>query len=209
MSDILIATVDEAGRGPVIGPLVICGVAFPKDKLDELSKAGVKDSKKLSPRRRGQLVGWIRGAPETVEITELTAQTVDRLRRNGVNMNRIETIEFATIPKKLVASAVYTDSVGPNSEKFADTLRSFLYTDIDLTVECKADENYLQVSAASILAKVKRDERVRELEEKHGEIGSGYPSDERTVRFLEKWVEDHAELPSFVRRSWRTANGLE
>ncbi|KXA90870.1 hypothetical protein AKJ57_03415 [candidate division MSBL1 archaeon SCGC-AAA259A05] len=204
-----IAGLDEAGRGPVIGPLVIRGVALSAESLDELSEAGVKDSKKLSSKQRKHLAGRIEETSETVEITELTARTIDRLRRNGVNMNRIEAIGFASILKKLGASAVYADSVGPNPEKFADTLRSFLCTDVDLTVECRADEKYVQVSAASILAKVRMDERIRELEEKHGEMGSGYPSDEQTVRFLEKWVESHAELPGSVRKSWKTVDGVK
>lgn len=209
MSDILIAGVDEAGKGPVIGPLVICGVALPEDKLDELSKAGVKDSKKLPPNRREQLAGWIRDASETVEITEFTAQTIDRLRKDDVNLNRIEAIGFASIVKKLGVSTVYADSVGPNPGKFADTLRGFLDVDVDLTVECRADENYSVVSAASILAKVRRDERIRKLAEKYGEVGSGYPSDERTVRFLEEWVKSHSDLPNFVRKSWKTAGKLK
>lgn len=202
--------VDEAGRGPVIGPLAICGAVFPTEKLKTLSGMDVRDSKKLSPKRRERLAEPIKRAAEAYEVVEMKAQTIDRLRgEDGVNLHQVEAIGFTSILKKFDADKVYTDSVGIFPEKFADTLRSFLNTDIDLTVECKADENYLQVSAAFILVKVKRDERVRKLEEKHGEMGSGYPSDERTVRFLEKWVEDHAELPSFVRRSWRTANGLE
>lgn len=147
-----IAGLDEAGRGPVIGPLVVCGVAQPTESLDELSEAGVKDSKKLSSEQRKHLVERIRNASKAVEAVEFTAQTISRLKENGVSMNRIEAVGFASIMKKLGVSAVYVDSVGPNSEKFDDALRSFLCTDVDMTVEYRADEDYTQVSAAPILA---------------------------------------------------------
>ncbi|KXA89667.1 hypothetical protein AKJ61_02390 [candidate division MSBL1 archaeon SCGC-AAA259B11] len=204
-----IAGLDETGRGPVIAPLVVCGVALPTESLDKLSEVGVKDSKKLSSKQRKHLAERIRNASEAVETVEFTAQTIDRLRKDGINMNQIEAIGFASLVKKLGIGAVYADSVGPNPGKFADRLRSFLYTDVDLTVECRADENYTQVSAASILAKVRRDKRIRELAEEYGEMGSGYPSDEQTVRFLEEWAESHAELPGFVRKSWKTVERLE
>ncbi|KXA90478.1 hypothetical protein AKJ62_00875 [candidate division MSBL1 archaeon SCGC-AAA259D14] len=209
MSDRHVVGVDESGRGPVIGPLVACGVMVSEENLEVLSEAGVRNSKKLSPERRERLANTIRKAAEAYEVVELGARTIDRLSGDGVNLNRIEAVGFASILKGLDADEAYIDSAGASPEKFVDILQGFLNADIDLTVECKADKNYSVVSAASILAKVKRDKRVEELGKEYSEIGSGYPSDKRTVRFLRKQMENRAKLPDFVRKSWKTVNRLE
>jgi len=81
--------------------------------------------------------------------------------------------------------------------------------DLNIISEHNADEKYPIVSAASILAKVRRDELVRDLERTVGkEIGSGYPADPKTVRFLENWVMDHGTLPDFARNSWETSRNI-
>lgn len=108
----LVAGVDEAGRGPVIGPLVVCGVALPAESLDGLSEAGVKNSKKLSPERRERLAEQIKENSETVETAEFTARTIDRLREDGANMDRIGAIGFTSVLKGFDAGAVHVDPPG-------------------------------------------------------------------------------------------------
>jgi ribonuclease HII len=76
-------------------------------------------------------------------------------------------------------------------------------------VENFADRNYIVVAAASIVAKVRRDQRIAELCQRHGDFGSGYSSDPRTIAFLERWVREHGKLPEFARRSWETAQRIE
>jgi ribonuclease HII len=81
---------------------------------------------------------------------------------------------------------------------------------MEVVAEHRADKNHLVVAAASILAKVERDRSVREIEKSLGlKIGSGYPSDPATVRFLEEWVKEHGELPPFARKSWKTAERVK
>jgi ribonuclease HII len=74
--------------------------------------------------------------------------------------------------------------------------------------EHKADRNFAVVSAASIIAKVERDREIAELAKTLGFFGSGYPSDPRTVKFLEKCCQDLEEYPEYVRKSWRPARKI-
>ncbi|WP_457753524.1 ribonuclease HII, partial [Thermococcus sp.] len=78
-----------------------------------------------------------------------------------------------------------------------------------IIAEHKADAKYLPVSAASILAKVTRDKAIEKLKKQYGEIGSGYPSDPRTRKFLEEYYKEHGEFPPIVRKSWKTLRKIE
>ena len=71
-----------------------------------------------------------------------------------------------------------------------------------------ADSTYPIVSAASILAKVERDRRVQELRSQYGEFGSGYSTDERTIKFLEDYYKENRRFPPIVRRSWETLRNI-
>lgn len=116
---------------------------------------------------------------------------------------------FVQILNRLKYSKAYLDSASANPEKFAEELEETVVDKAELIVETKADERYLPVSAASIIAKVRRDERIEELKKEYGEIGSGYPSDKRTINFLEKWLEEHENFPKFTRKSWKTAQRIK
>jgi len=206
----MIAGADEAGRGPVLGNMVLCGILLDEQALDELKAAGVKDSKLLSPKRRETLAKLIAERAAKFEIVELSPAEIDELRLiKKINLNEIEAMNFARILDRLKPKIAYVDSADPNPEMFKERIERYLRTRPKLVVENYADRKYVVVSAASIIAKVRRDERIAELRRKYGEFGSGYPADPRTVDFLERWVREHGELPKFARRSWETAQRIE
>ena len=206
----MIAGADEAGRGPVFGPMVLCGVLLDEQVLDELKGAGVKDSKLLSPKRRETLAKLIIEKAAKFEIVELSPAEIDELRLvKKINLNEIEAMNFAKILDRLKPKIAYVDSADPNPAMFKERIERYLRTRPKLVVENYADLKYIVVSAASILAKVRRDERIAELSRKYGEFGSGYPADPRTINFLEQWVREHGKLPEFARKSWETAQRIE
>jgi len=206
----VIAGADEAGRGPVFGPMVLCGVLLDEQALDELKAAGVKDSKLLSPKRREALAKLIAERAAKSEIVELSPAEIDELRLiKKINLNEIEAMNFAKILDRLRPKIAYVDSADPDPEMFKERIERHLRTRPKLVVENYADRKYVVVSAASIIAKVRRDERIAELRRKYGEFGSGYPADPRTIDFLERWVREHGKLPDFARKSWETAQRIE
>lgn len=202
----MICGVDEAGRGPVMGPLVICGISIDKDDL--LRKLGVKDSKKLSRTQREDLSEKIARVTSGIEIVEITASEIDILREE-MTLNKLEVKVFASIIKKLAPRTAYVDAADVDEKRFADDILQEIGSPMEIISRHKADDTYPVVSAASILAKVRRDERVRSIEQEIGEpIGSGYTSDPNTIRFLESWLQRYDKLPPHTRKSWDTSSRL-
>jgi ribonuclease HII len=206
----MIAGVDEAGRGPVLGNLVICGVLFDERTLDELKAAGVRDSKLLSPKRRLMLAELIAGKAKRLKIIELRPAEIDELRIvKKIDLNEIEAMKMAQILDHLKPKLAYIDSTDPDPKMFERRIRRHMRSEPKLVVESYADRKYVVVGAASIVAKVRRDKGISELRERYGDLGSGYTSDPRTIAFLERWVREHGSLPEFARRSWETAKRIE
>ncbi|MDI6819526.1 MAG: ribonuclease HII [Candidatus Hodarchaeaceae archaeon] len=192
--------------GPVFGPMVLCGAMFEKKALDELKVAGVRDSKLLSPSKREALAKLIAKKALKIEVVELSPAEIDELRLvRKINLNEVEAMNFARILDRLKPEIAYVDSADPDPKMFEGRIRRHMGGKPELVVENFADRKYPAVAAASIVAKVRRDQRVAELRQRYGDFGSGYSSDPRTIRFLERWVREHGELPEFSRRSWETA----
>ena len=188
--------VDEAGRGSVLGPLVVAGVVVPENMNSVLERMGVKDSKRLVPNRRRILSRKLNGVV-------LSARDIDKLRADGVNLNEIEKNAMAEIISGLNHDKAIVDAVDVKPERYQNSLCEI--TGCDVLAEHKADDNYIQVSAASIIAKQTRDEFIDELNKEYrklGGVGSGYPSDPTTKKFLTNFSYD--EMPDFVRKSWAT-----
>jgi ribonuclease HII len=202
----MICGVDEAGRGPVIGPLVVCGVSIEGDEV--LRKMGVRDSKKLSRSKREDLSEKIRMVVSGVEIVEVGASDIDLLREE-MTLNQLETKVFASIIKKLNPEIAYVDAADVDEERFAKEICDEIGCKMNIVSKHKADDTYPVVSAASILAKVRRDALVLSIEDEIGEpIGSGYASDPVTIRFIESWLARHESLPPHTRKSWDTSSRL-
>ena len=201
--------IDEAGKGPVIGSMFVAGV----QQFKELESLGVRDSKRLSPARRESLAAQIEAATE-VFVVEMPARAIDE-RRSVRTMNEIMVERFADVLTHFLSDRAIVDAADVKPERFGAHLsacyRNRCGGEIALVSENKADDRYPLVSAASIIAKVHRDRSIRALEaELDCVIGSGYPSDPKTVQFLHTLQKEHDfnDLPPYVRRSWRTVQDL-
>jgi len=206
----MICGLDEAGRGPVIGPLVVAGVTFEDDS--ELIEYNVRDSKKITPKRREALAGKIKEISVNYEILIIPASDIDDMRK-VMTLNEIEVNAFIKVIKKLKPETCYVDSADVNEKRFGRDILSGLSFKSDIISEHKADEIYPIVGAASILAKTKRDEEVKKIEQKLENmldlsLGSGYPADPITQKFLKEWVNKFGKLPPHTRHSWKTAQNL-
>jgi len=201
----MICGVDEAGRGPVIGPLVVCGVAVPDDSA--LVGLGVRDSKSLSRKAREELAPRIFEI-SSVEVLELPAEELDAMR-SRMTLNEVEALMFARVVDKLSPEVAYLDAADVIEERFSEMVESCLTCGARTVSRHRADVQFPVVSAASIIAKVTRDARIALIEEEVGQpIGSGYTSDPVTRSFIEGWLERHHSLPPHVRRSWKTSQRL-
>jgi len=201
----VIVGVDEAGRGPVIGPLVVAGVAVETDV--ELRHMNVRDSKKLSPERREALAPEIEKV-STYEVVVIPAERID-LMRSEMSLNDFGSKLFAEVIDKLRPETAYVDAADVDEIEFKRCVRKELAFDVEIVSQHNADELFPVVSAASILAKVCRDREMRTIEDEIGmHIGSGYASDADTIAFLETWIRTHGSLPPHTRASWDTARRL-
>jgi ribonuclease HII len=201
----MICGVDEAGRGPVIGPLVVCGVAVEDDA--GLRALGVRDSKSLSRKRREELAPRIFEI-SSVEVLELPAEELDSMR-SRMTLNEIEAMMFARIVDKLSPEVAYLDAADASEARFSKLVLSCMTCGARTVSRHRADSEFPVVSAASIIAKVTRDKRIDLIQEEFGEpIGSGYTSDPLTRSFIQGWLERERSLPPHVRRSWATSQKL-
>lgn len=199
-----IAGVDEAGRGPVIGPMVVAGVALDESLLPELESLGVNDSKRLSARRREEIAAALCELPG-VRIVErvIAPPEIDAAVRNrSFTLNGLTISCMAGIVEELRPDAAFLDLVGHSPDKFARSfLRLLSYTPA-VTSSAGADGLFLVTGAASIIAKTRRDAEIAALAERYegeyGPLGSGYPSDPCTQAFLKRaWRET-----AIIRTSW-------
>jgi ribonuclease HII len=207
-----VAGIDDAGRGSVIGPLVIAGILIEEQDLPRLREIGVKDSKLLSPDRRAQLEQEIRILALQLDIVKLAPAEIDQVVENGKKLhklNRLEAHTMARVIETLKPNVAYVDASDVLPDRFKQHVEENVTFKVKIISEHKADAKYPVVSAASIIAKVERDKAVQILTQKYGEIGAGYPSDHKTIRFLEKWITKYESYPDFVRKSWKTAKMLK
>ncbi|TDA26149.1 MAG: ribonuclease HII [Archaeoglobi archaeon] len=192
------AGIDEAGKGCVIGPLVVAGVACESE--DYLRSIGVKDSKKLSHKKREELAEKIRRVAK-IEVIKIPADELDEMMECKT-INEILKESYSEIIKRLKPEIALVDSPDVKPERLASQLREM--TGVEVVAEHKADEKFPIVSSASIIAKVERDKEVEILRRKYGDFGSGYASDPKTIAYLKQLKE----IPPFVRRKWKTVERL-
>ena len=207
--------IDEAGKGPVIGPMCVGGVLIHEDKENTLKNLGVADSKQIAPKKRAHLAQQIMKYSEKTFVFVIEPQQIDELRKL-MTMNEIMVIAFSRVIEELHPDKAYVDAADVKEERFGKRLlqqyaKTYPDRSEQLTIVSKhrADTIYPVVSAASILAKVHRDELIEELKKELGmDFGSGYPSDPKTKQFLKDWYQEHGSLPDIVRHSWKTAENI-
>jgi len=205
---LLIAGLDEAGRGCVIGPLVVAGVMVTSENLPSLIELGVKDSKLLSPKKREALYPEIISLSQKYQTVKVLPSQIDKVvesSRRLHKLNRLEAQTMAQVIEALKPNEVYVDAADTVEQRFGNHIRECLKTKTRLVSRHKADRIYPIVSAASIIAKVERDREIDSLRSEYGDFGSGYLTDNKTMIFLKKLLEKNGDYPSFVRKSWKPA----
>ena len=198
--------IDEAGRGCVLGDLVIA--AFLLDGSDDacLRDAGAADSKALSPKRRIEARTKLTDLGQ-VSVRRVTPEQIDRANLTALEEAAIVDLVKATKPDVVKLDALGHPSTLPGLQR---RLQAALPRSLRprWTIEPKAAATYPVVGAASIFAKTLRDEALHALTDAFGELGSGYPGDPRTRTWLESWARTGAPWPSFVRTRWATIEAL-
>ncbi len=202
-----ICGIDEAGRGPLIGPMVMAGVVLDEAGKKKLKELGVKDSKLVLHPKRVKLAAEIRKIAKSYKVIVVTtAEIDDALNSPEMNLNRLEAVKTAMVINELKPSTAIVDCPSNNIAAYKEYLKIFLKDKgMKLVVENKADLHYIESAAASILAKVKREEEVEKLKKKYGDMGSGYPSDPKTKEVLKKNWKRHPEI---FRRTWASHKKL-
>ncbi len=194
--------IDEAGRGPVIGPMVICGYVLDEKKIKKLEELGVKDSKLLSRHQREKMFEALKKLSDDHIIIKIPASKLNELMKEK-NLNKIEIETMAKIINSAKPDRVIIDSPEVNTDKFVQKIRRHVKTDVDIVAENYADKKYPIVSAASVMAKVVRDREIEKIEKDMGmTIGSGYPGDEKTLKALDTMIRKG--LTKHVRKKWIT-----
>lgn len=208
----LIAGVDDAGRGSVIGPLVIAGVLIDEEGAQKLVELGVKDSKLLTSRKREEFAARIKRIALKCAVVKLSPKEIDKVVRTGRKLhklNRLEAQAMAEVIEELKPDVAYVDASDILEGRFKQYILERLRINVEVISEHGADKKYPVVSAASVIAKVERDKEVAELRNKYGDFGCGYPADMKTVRFLRECLEKMGSYPEFVRESWKTAEKVK
>jgi ribonuclease HII len=197
--------------------MVMCILAVEDESI--LHRMGAKDSKQLSPQERERLAEMLRDAADRFphEIVSLSPQDIDAAvlgKGHGDNLNHLEArttaLLISRLAKRAPVSEVIVDSPERNMEKYTATVTAALHAidpscKVKIRCEIRADANHPVVGAASILAKVTRDEAIAALAKSHGPMGSGYPADPLTQAFLRA---HHQEPHAFFRKSWESYQAL-
>jgi len=208
----LMLGIDDSGRGPLMGPMVLAGCLIDDVTAKEFIRLGVKDSKMLTPKRRAMLAEKIKEMAETFEIVMVFPDEIDATNGIGINLNSLEAIKMASVINKINKDGffkqvkVVVDCPSPNITKWSDFLKTKInnLSNLEISCEHKADQNHVSVSAASILAKITRDAEIEKIKEKIGvDFGSGYASDQRTIKFLEDYFHKH-QKDGIFRQTWGT-----
>ena len=208
---VLVSGVDDAGRGCVIGPLVIAGILVEEKDVSSLKSLGVKDSKQLTFRKRLFLAPRIEGVVLKSSYAYILPEEIDKAVLKGKKFQRLNFLEAKAMAKvidQLNPDVAYVDACDVLPDRYGRQIEGLLRTKTKVVSEHKADINHPVVSAASILAKVRRDSAIESLKRVYGDFGSGYPHDAKLRLFLANCLEDNGRFPEAVRKSWKTVRDI-
>jgi ribonuclease HII len=199
--------IDDAGRGPVLGPMSLAGVMIDSESEQEKIKLlGAKDSKLLTPIQRKKIKDQVQ-LTYKYKIVDSEPKEID----DFPNLNSLEALKASMIVNHLIKDIdekvkVIVDAPSTNASAWGEQLKELILKkdQVEIVSEHKADLNYPVVSAASILAKENREKNIRKLKkELDADFGSGYPADPKTKKFLEEnWNNEKFE--GLIRKSWST-----
>jgi len=200
---LLLGGIDEAGRGSVLGPLVIAGISFDSKKIDKLKEMNITDSKKTLPNKRKELFSKIFSICDSIFICKINCPTIDKFVKLN-RLNVLESIFMTIVADNIHADKIIVDSCDVNPCRFQQEIKKrLLNKKVSVYSFHKADLDSIVVSCASIIAKVTRDNEIAKLKEMLGkDLGSGYPSDPKTKSFIcnEVFVK---ESKNHIRFSWK------
>lgn len=197
-----IVGIDETGRGCLIGPLFVCGVAIDEDKLHILKELGVKDSKLLTPEQREGLAVEIKKVADYY-LTYITAEEINMKSNLGINLNRQEAMKMAECINALKPDKAIIDAPS-GINIFVNNIKKYSSHTCEIVAEHKADVNHPIVGAASILAKVERDKELRRIEKEVGiPLGVGYTHDKITIESVKNNFKNEG-LSRYLRKNWIT-----
>lgn len=220
----IILGIDEAGRGPVLGPMVYACAYWAKSNDDLYHKYfKFDDSKRLSAKQREKIFNEMKKYPNCIryDYISLSPETISikMLQKNKTSLNSLAFEAACSLIRRAIANGanitkVCVDTVGP-PDKYKQFLKKNIFKkDIEYHVAEKADALYPSVSAASEVAKVTRDEELDKWNYKEEEIlgngyisrifGSGYPADPKTKQWLQETFDPIFGFPSNARFSWIT-----
>jgi ribonuclease HII len=199
----VICGVDEAGKGSVLGPLVVAAVACGSE--EEAGAIGARDSKLLSPKRREEIYAEILNRFQ-VATRIIQPERIDA--RPRLSLNTCIARAHAAVVSDLRAETAILDACDVDAKRYGRTVARFLTRRCRLLSVHEADRKHPVVGAASIVAKVLRDRAIADIAREHGEIGSGYPSDPVTIAYLRNYLKNRKAPPPFARWSWETTRIL-
>jgi len=204
-----IAGIDEAGRGCALGPLVVGIAVIKKENEDSLKEINVRDSKELSEKQRVEIYGLLKERLVEFKSIHIPAQELNELMPSK-SLNEIEAMKMAALMNGLKNNPelIIVDCPDNVESNFIKRIRNYVDFSHKVKAEHKADQNYLIVGAASIVAKVERDNAIKEFHKKFGDFGSGYSHDEKTINFIKKYVQEKDKLPPMARIHWATNQNI-
>ncbi len=199
---------DEAGRGSVLGPLVVGAFACTTGSIPAVVAAGARDSKLLSPARREAVYARLAELGERRWIA-LPPRTIDRYVARG-RLNELELEAFAELVRALRPDVAYVDACDPDAERFGRRLGTLAGGTVRVVSRHRADRDVPIVGAASVVAKVQRDAELTALRSAVDEpLGTGYPSDPTTRECVRRHAADGGRVPPWMRRSWETVQRVK
>ncbi len=195
--------IDEAGRGPILGPMVMAAVSVTTSQARRLTKLGVRDSKSFgTPKKakiiRRQLYDHILSVATHVEVRVVSVKTIDVNVANK-QLNQLE----RDVASEMIQNTPPCDKIVADGKTLFQALtKSFSH----LVALNQAESHHVAVAAASIVAKHIRDQQFEKIAKKYrkefGELRGGGYVNSGTKNFLISYAKKYHRLPQETRTSW-------
>ncbi|MBN1330585.1 MAG: ribonuclease HII [Candidatus Heimdallarchaeota archaeon] len=215
MLDKIMVGADEAGRGLIIGPMVIGACAITEHQAENFEHYGIKDSKKYtSYSKLKDHMNFIKKNSLAWSVKVLSAKIIDHFNINGMSMDEAEAFAFYRALEELAIKIPEITVFHVDNFQAADKLQTLMkqhekLKTIKLIVKPRAESEFISVSAGSILARERSLLELEKMREKYGDFGSGSTSDAKTIAWLKRYYKNHGKWPPVVRTFWKTTTEIE